>query len=104
VVSAYQTDPLVFETRLRARLGAEMLDAMRDVARGLPSLRVPLLAMQGSEDGLVDPSSAAFVSERAGSADKTLKVYPGLWHEIFNEPERERVLDDVVAWLDAHVR
>jgi alpha-beta hydrolase superfamily lysophospholipase len=38
-----------------------------------------------------------------GSSDKTLTTYDGLYHEIFNEPEQDRVLDDLVAWLDAHV-
>jgi alpha-beta hydrolase superfamily lysophospholipase len=37
-----------------------------------------------------------------GSADKTLKIYDGLYHEVFNEPEREQVFGDVIAWLDAH--
>jgi acylglycerol lipase len=34
------------------------------------------------------------------SADKTLKLYEGLYHEILNEPERETVLADIVGWLD----
>jgi acylglycerol lipase len=101
VVAAYQNDPLVFATRMRARLGAEMLDAMRVVDEELPSLRAPLLVMQGSADGLVDPAGAPLVYERAGSADKTLKMYDGLWHEIFNEPEHDRVFDDLIEWLDA---
>ena len=37
----------------------------------------------------------------AGSADKTLKVYDGLYHEIFNEPEQEQVLDDSCVARDA---
>ncbi len=102
VVAAYHTDPLVFETPIRARLGAEMLDAMRTVDERLGTLTVPLLVMQGTEDGLVDTASAPYVYEHAGSTDKTLKMYEGLWHEIFNEPERASVVDDLVAWLDRH--
>jgi acylglycerol lipase len=37
------------------------------------------------------------------SEDKTLKIYPGLWHEILNEPEREQVLELVVDWLRRHL-
>ncbi len=46
------------------------------------------------------------VHERASSEDKTLHVYDGLFHEVLNElPEdRERVLADIVAWLDAHTQ
>ena len=63
---------------------------------------MPLLVMQGTRDGLVDPGCGPHVYERAGSPDKTLKMYEGLWHEIFNEPERDLVIDDLISWLDAH--
>jgi acylglycerol lipase len=102
VVAAYNADPLVFRTRLRARLGAEMLQTMEQVSDRLAALRLPLLVMQGTDDGLVDPGCGPMVYGRAGSPDKTLKMYDGLWHEIFNEPERDMVLADLVAWLDAH--
>jgi acylglycerol lipase len=103
VVEAYNNDPLVFRTPIRARLGAEMLDAMERVDAGLPSLRTPLLVMQGTADGLVDPGCGPHVYNRAGSSDKTLKMYDGLWHEIFNEPEREHVLADLTPWLRSHL-
>ena len=41
--------------------------------------------------------------ERVSSTDKSLRIYDGLYHEIFNEPEKEQVLDDVIAWLDARI-
>jgi acylglycerol lipase len=103
VVDAYNNDPLVFRTPIRARLGAEMLDAMDRVDAALPAMRLPLLVMQGTADGLVDPGCGPHVYERAGSPDKTLKMYEGLWHEIFNEPERDRVLADLTAWLQTHL-
>ena len=99
VVAAYLADPLVHPRRVRARLGAEMLAAMDEVAGGLPRLTLPILVMQGTLDALVDPSAAGYVHARVGSPDRTLRVYPGLYHEIFNEPERDRVLDDLVEWV-----
>jgi acylglycerol lipase len=103
VVDAYNNDPLVFRTPIRARLGAEMLDAMDRVDAGLPELHVPLLVMQGTSDGLVDPGCGPHVYDRAGSGDKTLKMYDGLWHEIFNEPERDHVIGDLTGWLESHL-
>ncbi|MDT5129816.1 MAG: hypothetical protein QOH54_5460, partial [Mycobacterium sp.] len=38
-----------------------------------------------------------------GSADVHLKVYPELYHEVFNEPERAQVLDDVVSWIEVRL-
>ena len=58
--------------------------------------------MQGVEDKLVDPDGAQMLYDRVGSTDKTIKVYDGLYHEVFNEPERARVLKDVETWLAAH--
>jgi alpha-beta hydrolase superfamily lysophospholipase len=103
VVDEYNSDPLVFRTPIRARLGAEMLDAMDRVDAGLPGLHVPLLVMQGTSDGLVDPGCGPHVYDRAGSGDKTLKMYDGLWHEIFNEPERDQVMGDLTGWLESHL-
>jgi alpha-beta hydrolase superfamily lysophospholipase len=103
VVRAYLNDPLVFTGKTTARLGAETIDAMRRVQAGASTLALPLLILQGSADRLVDPSGAELLYRAAGSADKTLKVYPGLYHEIYNEPEREQVLHDVETWLEAHL-
>jgi alpha-beta hydrolase superfamily lysophospholipase len=102
VVSAYRDDPLVHLGRMRARTGAEALRAIGEVHRDIARLRLPMLTMQGTVDLLVDPGSARWVDEHTGSADHTLRIYEGLYHEVFNEPERDRVLDDLAAWLDAH--
>ena len=59
-------------------------------------------AVQGTVDLLVDPGAARWVDEHVGSSDHTLHIYDGLYHEVFNEPERDAVLDDVARWLDAH--
>lgn len=102
VVRAYREDPLVHLGRLRARTGAEVLLAIAEVQRDIGRLRLPLLSIQGTADLLVAPGAARWVDEHAGSADHTLHVYEGLYHEVFNEPERELVLDDVAAWLNDH--
>ena len=99
VVGAYRSDPLVFTGKITARLGTELLEAMGRVLAGAQNIKPPLLILQGAADRLVDPEGARMLFERAGSADKTLKVYEGLYHEVFNEPENGRVLDDVEMWL-----
>lgn len=103
VVSAYINDPLVYTGKVTARLAAEMLSAMQRVTAQAADIRLPILLLQGSADRLVDPSGAKMLQENASTPDKTLKVYDGLYHEVFNEPEREQVLQDVEAWLEAHL-
>ncbi len=100
VVSAYINDPLVFHRKTTARLSAEMLRALLRVSAETERITLPFLAMQGGDDHLVDPDGAQILFEKAGSKDKTLKIYPGLYHEIFNEPEREVVFRDIAAWLE----
>ena len=99
VVRAYVDDPLVYTGKTTARLGCEMLKAMRRVAEEVHKIEIPLLVLQGGADRLVSPDGAEMLHRLAGSADKTLKVYDGLHHEVYNEPERDVVLADVEAWL-----
>jgi alpha-beta hydrolase superfamily lysophospholipase len=103
VVKAYDEDPLVFRGALKAGIGGAMLRTMETFPSRLPSLQLPLLVMAGSDDTLVKPAGAELVVRLAGSADKTLKIYPGLFHEVFNEPEKAVVLGDLTDWLKAHL-
>ena len=103
VVTAYLSDPLVFHGKTPARLAAELLRAMLRVTAEAGKITLPFMVVQGAEDRLVDPAGAKMLYDKAGSRDKTLKVYEGLVHEVFNEPERARVLEDVEDWLAAHV-
>ncbi len=102
VVADYNADPLVIRSKIPADLGAAMLTTMQSFPRRLPRLQLPLLVMHGGDDVLTSPAGSELVDRLAGSSDKTLTIYDGLYHEIFNEPERDRVITDVVDWLAAH--
>jgi acylglycerol lipase len=102
VVTAYLNDPLVFHGKTSARLAAELLKAMMFVAAEADKITLPIIIVQGGEDKLVDPAGAQMLYNKASSKDKAIKVYEGLYHEVFNEPERTRVLKDVETWLAAH--
>ena len=80
-----------------------MLRAMMRVTAEVERITLPLFILQGSSDYLVDPNGAQLLVKKAGSADKTLKVYEGLYHEVHNEPEREAMFRDLEAWLQAHI-
>jgi len=101
VVAAYDADPLNHRGALPARTVAELLAATAALPERLPELRLPLLVVYGTGDRLVDPAASRLVDARAGSADKTLTAYEGLYHEVLNEPERDQVLDEIAAWIEA---
>ncbi len=103
VVEAYINDPLVFHGKTTAQLGSELLSAMSRVTAEAGKITLPLIIVQGGDDILVDPSGAQMLYDLASSEDKTLKIYDGLYHEVFNEPEHDVVLKDVENWLEAHV-
>ncbi|MYR06340.1 alpha/beta fold hydrolase [Gordonia sp. SID5947] len=102
VVATYDTDPLVTRGKIPARLGSAMLATMQSFPRRLPGLHIPLLVLHGGADALTSPAGSEMVDRLAASEDKTLTIYDGLYHEIFNEPERDQVISDVVGWLADH--
>src|SRR3954447_9509681 len=102
VVADYRADPLNVLGKVRARTGAEMMLAAAAMPERLRSMTMPLLLLHGGADRLQPPSTSELVAAHAASADLTHTVYEGLYHEPHNEPEKDHVLDDVVAWLDAH--
>ena len=103
VVEEAKNDPLNYHGRVRARTGAEMLKASEEVRGRLHTLTDPFLVFHGTADTLASPEWSERLYEGAASDDKTLKLYDGLYHETFNEPEKERVLDDLGDWLAARL-
>ena len=102
VVQAYVNDPLVCRGKVTARLSAEFVKAIRRVAAEATKITLPILILQGSADRLVDPKGAQMLYDAVNSVDKTIKIYDGLYHEVYNEPEHGQVLGDVKAWLETH--
>jgi alpha-beta hydrolase superfamily lysophospholipase len=103
VVQAYVNDPLVCRGKVTARLSAELVKAIRRVAAEDTKITLPILILQGSADRLVDPKGAQMLYDAVNSVDKTIKIYDGLYHEVYNEPEHGQVLGDVKAWLETHL-
>jgi acylglycerol lipase len=99
VVRAFLEDPLVHTGKLPARTLGEITRSMETLPGQVSALRAPLLLLHGAEDKLCPPEGSRMVYDGAQTSDRTLKVYPGLYHEVFNEPEQEQVMDDLVAWL-----
>jgi alpha-beta hydrolase superfamily lysophospholipase len=103
VVTAYINDPLNYTGKLSARVGAELLKTMAMLQSRLSEITLPLLIMQGTHDRISDPSSSKLLFDGVSSKDKTMKLYEGFYHEIFNDPERLQVFSDMEAWLKARV-
>jgi len=101
VVAAYKADPLVFHGKVPARTAREMMHAVTTYPPRVGAMQLPCLLMHGSADTLVRAEDAQPVFNAIASPDKTVRIFDGLYHEIFNEPERLEVLGIVKDWLGA---
>jgi alpha-beta hydrolase superfamily lysophospholipase len=102
VVRAYAEDRLVFNEHVPPECTAAVMLVSQRAFQGAGDVTLPALVLHGGADPIADPSGSEDILAALGSADKTITIYDGLYHEIFNEPEQEQVLGDMVAWLDAH--
>lgn len=100
VIEDFKNDPLVYHGKFAVRTGAEILRVVKLIRRRMEAVRVPLLVMHGTRDIVTDPAGSRQLYARASATDKTLHLYPGLFHEIFNEPEREQVIGDLIDWIE----
>ena len=67
------------------------------------TVRTPLLLLHGDEDPVTSHHATCEFFERLGSADKTLRIYPGSRHETHNDLERVQVLREIGDWIDARL-
>ena len=103
VVADYKADPLVYRGKIPAGIGKALLLVGETMPKRAPGITAPLLVVHGEDDQLVAAEGSRRLVECVGSKDCELKVYPELYHEVFNEPERDRVLDDVTSWILARL-
>ncbi|MFO1227506.1 lysophospholipase [Roseateles sp.] len=102
VVQAYCNDPHVHD-RISPRLTRFILDAGEAVRAAAPRWQVPTLLMWAARDRCVDARGSEAFAAQAPAGVVTAKAWPGLAHEIFNEPEQRAVLATLTEWLDQRV-
>ncbi|MBV8350092.1 MAG: lysophospholipase [Mycolicibacterium sp.] len=103
VVARYNADPLVHHGWLPAGISRALLQVGEKQPQLAAKLTAPLLIVHGEQDKLIGVHGSRLLAENAASSDTALKVYPGLYHEVFNEPEKDRVLGDVTSWIEVHL-
>lgn len=102
VVAAYKADPLNHQGNPTLGLASRLVGQFAVLPERSRALRLPLLVQHGTADALTDPEGSRRLEALNGSPDATVRWYDGLWHEIYNEPEREHPLADLREWLAAH--
>ncbi|HVZ38025.1 MAG TPA: lysophospholipase [Candidatus Kapabacteria bacterium] len=103
VVEMMNNDPLIAHEVQPTRTVAEMVRADERLKKEFPLITLPVLILHGTHDNATKPSGSQHFYDRAGSADKTIKLYDGHYHDLLNDLEKEVVMADILAWLDAHI-
>lgn len=101
-LAALEADPLCQGEIQPARTVAALLAATDRMKAEFNTLKLPLLIMHGTLDKATVPAGSQEFYGAAGSADKTLKLYEGHYHDLLNDFGKDQVLADVVAWINAH--
>jgi alpha-beta hydrolase superfamily lysophospholipase len=101
VVKAYQADPLVHD-RVTVKTGAEMLAGADWLNKYAGPAPCPILLMHGGNDHLTSPSGTSDFAKRL-TGKVTWKQWPGLQHEIHNEPQQAEVLAFLVEWIEQFI-
>ncbi|CAL4960578.1 unnamed protein product [Urochloa decumbens] len=97
-----RSNPYMYRGNLALQTGRELLSVTLDIEKNLHEVSLPFLVVHGTDDVVADPYGSKLLHERASSRDKTLKLYPGMWHVLMGEPPEdvERVFADVISWLE----
>src|SRR5262245_10972995 len=95
-------DPLLENEVQPTKTVAEMVRADERLKRDFPQFKLPLLIIHGTKDTVTRPEGSQEFYDRAGSADKTLKLYEGYFHDPLNDLGKEKVMTDIREWLGKH--
>ncbi|KAG5587710.1 hypothetical protein H5410_048144 [Solanum commersonii] len=94
---------LIYQAKPRLKTALEMLRTSMHLEESLHEVTLPFLVLHGEADIVTDPEVSKALYEQASSKDKTIKLYPGMWHGLtYGEPEEniEIVFSDIISWLD----
>lgn len=101
VVAAYIADPLVAHRPPPLRTVLQLLQVIRSFPMAAAQMQLPMLTLHGDADGLTDVAGSRDLFARWAGADKTLRVWPGGYHELLNDLERDAVTGELLDWIQA---
>ena len=98
-ISDVEGDPLIYTTA-SARYFTESQDLMKEIKNSAQLYQMPLLMLLAGDDLINDKEANKKWFDAYGGSNKTLKVYEGLYHEIFYEIDRKVPIEDFGQWVE----
>jgi alpha-beta hydrolase superfamily lysophospholipase len=99
----YDRDPYNFRGKLTAGTGRQMNIAIGAALADAARISCPVLVLHGTADRLTAPVGSERFVAAVSSTDRTLRTWPGAYHELHHEPEREEVLATITGWITDHL-
>jgi acylglycerol lipase len=103
VVAAMNADPLIAHEAQPTETVAAMVRADERLTNEFGRITLPVLILHGTLDKDAKASGSQRFFDTAGSRDKTLKLYEGHVHDLLNDVDKQIVMADIAAWLDARL-
>lgn len=98
----YLADPLVHD-RATLGWGKIMLETNPWILKHAAEFPLPLLLVHGGADTVAYPSGSREVAAALGDR-ATLLVWENLYHETHNEPEKAKVIAEMIHWMDERLK
>jgi len=102
-VEAMNEDPLIAHETQPTRTMAALVRADERLKKEFPLITLPVLILHGAADKNTNPSGSQHFYDRAGSVDKTLKLYEGAVHDLLNDTDKAQVMQDIQDWINAEL-
>lgn len=103
VVASYEKDPLAYNGWYRVRFYNELVKTNEKVSSNLHHLKTPILVLAGTGTTDINVEASEQLFKSVASKDKSLKKYEGMRSQLFEDKDKQKVIDDVIQWLNAHV-
>lgn len=100
---AYNKDPLVIKKVKFRLLGNAFVKGTKFVENNIKNIKCPTLVMHGEKDGVVGKDIGEWTYANLKCLDKEIKIYSNLYHEIFNEVNKDEVIENLIHWCDERV-
>lgn len=98
-----RNNKLIYQDKPRLKTALEMLRTSMNLEDTLDEITLPFFVLHGEADTVTDPEISKALFEKASTRDKTIKLYPGMWHGLTSgEPDAnvDLVFADIINWLD----
>ena len=96
----YENDPYNLKKFKIRLLGTMFIEGVKDLQANIKNFSCPVLYLHGKDDTIVEYESTEWLYANNPVEDKSLVLYDGMYHEILNEVEKEKVMNDILKWLE----